>query len=323
MGVVILSDRASKRKNLETQRHCGWRFCGIGVATLEPVRIPHAESNVVKSLLVAMFAICLCQFTLHAQAAPQERGVTKVIQESERSTQRARDARALWEQAIIAKGGRDQLYGVNSLVLSYQETVRNFLGIPVHRGTVERLYVFPGKSWGWDDGLPPPFRLSIQSVDLERNVRCHVYAGTTPRCGVAKQTGAPSEDEGLLQAQYLYLMETRWVRPIPLEVTKSDSKFDVLHTRLGNKRIDYFLDRKTNLPMRVAVFYGSGDKPTLTVEFSGYVRVGAIQMPGKQKRGSISFRINPPYDEAVFTRLPSLKAGPHAWQRVVTPTPQY
>src|SRR6185503_12915627 len=82
-------------------------------------------------------------------------------------SQRARDARALWEQAIIAKGGRDQLYRVNSLVLSYRETVRNFLGIAVHSGIVERLYVFPDKSWGWDDGLPPPFRLSIQSVDLE------------------------------------------------------------------------------------------------------------------------------------------------------------
>jgi len=237
-------------------------------------------------------------------------------------SQRARDARALWEQAIIAKGGRDQLYRVNSLVLSYRETVRNFLGIAVHSGIVERLYVFPDKSWGWDDGLPPPFRLSIQSVDLERNVRCHVYAGTTPVCGVARKTGSPSEDEGIVQAQYLYLMETRWVRPVPLDVTKSESKFDVLHTRLGDKRIDYFLNRKTHLPMRVAVFYGSSGKPTLTVEFSKYLRVGTIQMPGKQKRGSISFQINPPYDEAIFTRLPSLTTGPHAWQRGLTPIPQ-
>ena len=235
--------------------------------------------------------------------------------DASQESQRAKDARALWEKAIIAKGGRDQLYTVNSFVLSYQETVRNFLGIAVHRGFVERLYVFPDKSWGWDDGLPPPFRLSIRSVDLERNVRCHVYAGTTPVCGVARQTGSPWEDEGIVQAQYLYLMETRWVQPVPLDVTKSESKFDVLHTRFGDKRIDYFLDRKTHLPMRVAVFYGSSGKPTLTVEFSKYVRVGAIQMPGKQKRGSISFQINPAYDERIFTRLPSIAAGPHAWQQ--------
>lgn len=243
--------------------------------------------------------------------------------DASQESQRAREARALWEQAIVAKGGREQLYSVNSLVLSYRETVRNFLGIPVHRGIVERLYVFPDKSWGWDDGLPRPFRLSIRSVDLERNVRCYVYADTTPRCDVARKAGSPSEDEGILQAQYLYLMETRWVRPIPVDVTKSKSKaFDVLHTSLGDKRIDYFLDRKTHLPMRVAVFYGSGSKPTLTVEFSKYVTVGAIQMPSKQKKGSISFQINPPYDEGIFTRPPSLTAGPHAWKRELKPTPQ-
>jgi hypothetical protein len=72
-------------------------------------------------------------------------------------SQNTKQANELWEQAIVAKGGRQQLYGVSSLVMSYQETVRNFLGIAVHRGIVERLYVFPDKSWGWDDGLPPPF----------------------------------------------------------------------------------------------------------------------------------------------------------------------
>ena len=30
-------------------------------------------------------------------------------------SQREREAKALWEQAIIAEGGRDQLYSVNSL----------------------------------------------------------------------------------------------------------------------------------------------------------------------------------------------------------------
>src|SRR4051812_14539167 len=87
-------------------------------------------------------------------------------------SQSSQQAKALWEQAIAAKGGREQLYRVNSLIMSFQETVRNFLDIAVHRGMVERLYVFPNKSWGWDDGLPPPFRLSVGLLDLERNLRC-------------------------------------------------------------------------------------------------------------------------------------------------------
>jgi hypothetical protein len=43
--------------------------------------------NVVKSLLIALFAICLCQLAVHAQTAPQESQATKVIQASEQSTE--------------------------------------------------------------------------------------------------------------------------------------------------------------------------------------------------------------------------------------------
>lgn len=238
--------------------------------------------------------------------------------------QSTEQAKALWEQAIVAKGGREQLYKVNSLSISYQETVRNFLGIAVHRGQVETFYLFPDRMWSWDDGLPPPFHLTVGVLDLARNLRCTMYEGAkTPVCGPAKQVTS-SGNEGLNQAQYLYLMETRWVKPVPLNVTKDSvgsKKVDLLHTRFENKRIDYFLDLKTHLPLRVAVFYGVSDRPTLTVDFSEYVNVDGIQMPSKQKKGRINFEINPPYDESIFTRPPSIEAGPKAWQRPAKPTP--
>lgn len=235
-------------------------------------------------------------------------------------SQDARQANELWELAIAAKGGRDQLYRVSSLLLSYQDTVRNFLGIAVHRGIVERLYAFPDKSWGWDDGLPPPFRLTVSSLNLERNLRCHLHAGVAAPVCDADKNGPSPPDEGISQVQYLYLMETKWVKPVALSVTKGGigfEKVDVLHTRFENKRIDYFLDRKTHLPARVAVFYGSGDRATFTVELSEYINVSGIQMPGKQKKVRISFQINPSYDPDIFTRPLSIGAGPKAWQGVV------
>ncbi len=239
-------------------------------------------------------------------------------------SQNAGQAEALWEQAIAAKGGREQLYRISSLVMSYQETVRNFLGLTMHRGIVERLYVFPGKSWEWDDGLPPPFRLIVRSINLERNLRCHVYGRASAwACGPARQANSPP-DERIIQVQYLYLMETRWVKPVPLRVTKSRiglKKVDVLHTRVDNRRVDYFLDRKTHLPVRVAVFYGSGDRATLAFDLSEYVTVSGIQMPSKQKRGRINFQINPHYDESIFINPPSVEAGPQAWQRSLKTAP--
>lgn len=225
-------------------------------------------------------------------------------------------ARLLWEQAIAAKGGRDQLHNVRSLVMSYEETVRNFLGIVVHRGHVERLYVFPDKSWEWDDGLPPPFRLTVRSLDIEHDVHCYFYEGAS--AATCKRAIDSAElEEGLTQIQYLYLMETKWVKPIPYDVSVERigfKKVDVVHTRFRDKRVSYWLDRKTHLPMRVALFYGASDKPRLTMDLSEYANVAGIQVPQKQNRGRISFEINPDYDNEIF-RFSSRPAGPKAWRR--------
>jgi hypothetical protein len=230
------------------------------------------------------------------------------------NTQQVQD---LWEQAVAAKGGREQLERVNSLLISYRETVRNFLGVVVHRGDVERLYVFPDKMWGWDDGLPPPFRLTVNLLDIGRDRRCTLYKGAAaPICGPARQGSAPP-DEGLVQVQLLYLMESRWVKPTPVGVTKDKIGFqqvDVLHARFQDKRVDYFLDRKTHLPIRVSIFYGASERPTISFELSDYAPVGGVLMPGKQKRAKINFQINPPYDETIFTRPPSFEAGPRGFR---------
>jgi hypothetical protein len=236
---------------------------------------------------------------------------------SAQDAQDSRRAEELWEQAVAAKGGREQLYKVNSLLISYRDTVRNFLGVVVHRGDFEALHVFPDRTWTWDGALPPPFTLSVSSLDVSRNRRCRISEGApTPTCGAAEHPALPA-DEGLVQVQYLYLLETRWVKPTPVGVTEERiglKKVDVLHARFREKRIDYFLDRKTHLPLRVSVFHGRSERATLSYNFSEYAIIGGVMMPGKQMSGHINFQINPPYDESVFTRPPSLEAGPHAWR---------
>ena len=227
-------------------------------------------------------------------------------------------AALLWEQAITAKGGRVQLHAVRTLAMSYDETVRNFLGIVVHRGHVERLYVFPDKSWEWDDGLPPPFRLTVRSLDIQHDMRCYLYEGATaPTCNRAADSHSEL-DEGITQIQYLYLMETKWVKPIPFDASVESigfKKVDVVHTRFKDKRVSYWLDRKTHLPLRVALFAGTNDKPRLTIDLSDYANIAGIQMPQKQERARITFQINPEYDIQIFRHL-SVPAGPKAWRRL-------
>ena len=160
-------------------------------------------------------------------------------------------AETLWEQAIAAKGGRETLMGVKHLAISYDDTARNFLGIAVHRGHFEAVYAFPDKLWVWDDALPPPFGLTLRVLNISQNFRCTLYAKVAkPTCGSA--TGDHPSAEEIKEAQYLYFLETNWVKPVPVGVTR-DKKVDVVHTRFENKKIDYFLDRKTHLPVRVVV----------------------------------------------------------------------
>jgi hypothetical protein len=253
-------------------------------------------------------ALCLLFIILLPAAASAQAG---------QDSQDTRRAEVLWEQAVAAKGGREQLYKVGGLLVSYRETARNFLGGVVHRGDVESLYVFPDKLWSWDDGLPPPFHLSVGWVDLGRNRRCILHKGVAaPACNTARPPGGPG-DRALIQAQYLYLLETRWVKPEPFGVSEGRvglKKADVLHTRFGDNRVDYFLDRETHLPLRVSVFHKDGERATLRRDFSDYAGVGGVMMPGRLNGVAVNFQINPSYDEAVFTRAPSLEAGPHAWR---------
>jgi len=230
--------------------------------------------------------------------------------------QDAARARELWERAIIAKGGREQLYKVKTLHIWYTETTRNVFGVVVHRGLVNSIYDFPNRVWSWDDGLPSPFHLSVGWLDIEQNKRCILYQGAAdPVCGPVIHTTFPAE--GITQVQYLYLMESRWVKPEPIGVSAGrvgGKKVEILQTRIQDKVINYSLDRNTNLPVRIEVFYKGSTRATLTVDLSDYAPVDGIQMPTKRKSAKLNFEINPSYNVSLFKALPSIAAGPDVWK---------
>lgn len=256
-----------------------------------------------------------CLLSLSIVLCGQVTGSAEETKSQDESKQRAA---ALWEQAVVAKGGRERLYQVNSLLISYQGTVRNFFGTVVHRGFVERLYVFPYKSWSWDNGLPPPFNLTVSMFNQERNLSCTISAGDrSPKCTEPKNAASFfNQAEGLARVQYLYLLETKWIRPLPVKLAKDSiglKTVDVVQTRVAGRRVDYYLDRKTHLPQRIITFFESG-RVWEVYNFSDYVNINGIQMPGVQKKGKINFQINLAYAGSIFTHPPSIEAGPNAWQ---------
>lgn len=230
-------------------------------------------------------------------------------------------AAALWEKAIEAKGGRSKLYAVS-----------NILESNVDKREVS-LYVFPGKRWEWSDWV----YLSVAMDNPELNLSYNVVEDSP---FATRNWGGTHAKEALwpnYYAQLYYLLETQWIKPLPVKVFNGkfdDRQIDVIQTivyfrnapraKERGSLVDFHLDKRTHLPMKVAfpsndsvgTNYGLG---TWYVTFSDYADVDGIQMPRKvgydeKPRKRLPIRVNVDYDPSIFEQLPSFKAGPDAWR---------
>lgn len=69
----------------------------------------------------------------------------------------------------------------------------------------------------------------------------------------------------LRKAQLLYLLETRWLKPLPSSVTHGHvgrRTVDVLQTLVDGERVNFYLDRETHLPLKVAYVSSRGRRST-------------------------------------------------------------
>src|SRR5882724_1387241 len=228
---------------------------------------------------------------------------TEDLQPQEKSQQ---EAQRLWEQAIAAKGGRERLYAVRNLVVFHGEGKRDVA-----------LYVFLNKLWQRTDFRPTPLGLWVEMHNLERNLSYTInHADPVPRNegrGSNLFRGAPA----LTDAQRYYLLETQWMKPKPVKVATGrvgPQETDVVETLSDGSRVDFHLDRKSHLPLEVAIpsddsigtSYGRG---TYYVTFSDYREVSGIQMPHRvgfltNDKLPNAFEINVDYDEQIFERPP-------------------
>lgn len=221
-----------------------------------------------------------------------------------------KNAQELWEEAIVAKGGRQRLYQVQNLVVSRGSKNRNV-----------GFYVFPDRFWSWADDRPTPIGLAVEMYNLRRNLAYLTYPDDpkSPRRLEALSQGQAS----IAEAQTLYLMETSWLKPRPIKLSKGryrDESVDIVHTLVNGKTVGFALDRRTHLPKSI-LFYSSSNEEEVyySVAFSDYAEVNGIQMPQKVNYQDTSFlhqtyQINVEYDEKLFERPPTVEAGPDAWR---------
>lgn len=253
-------------------------------------------------------------------------------------------AESLWEEAIRAKGGRERLHSIESFVISSTIDVNVITPAFGSRSAgghtdseSERLYAMPGKAWLYE--FTPSFDVSLEAtvINKERNLCLVTLApvglgGSVPGLSHCVPTMWPKR---LIQDPVLYLMETRWIRPKPLRTRtegKGKKQQDVVETEVGQLRLDFYLDRKTHLPVKVITedYHGDPAMPRrmdLLVTFEDYLEVDGIQMPRRITRQPLltrvvrrdteraRYRFNVAYDEKIFNQPISKKAKSNDWQQ--------
>ena len=272
----------------------------------------------------------IAALALAASATAQE-----PVQKDDASRERAV---ALWEEAIRAKGGRGQLHSIQNLLIS------STIDVQAQRGSgiteTVRLYAMPGKVWIYTH--TPDFDVSVDAtvINNERSL-CSVTLsparGGVPALSMCLPT---TPLQYLIQEPVIYLMETNWVRPVPVGVRlegKGKKQLDVIETRVGKLRVDFYLDRKTRLPIKlVTEWYGGISQATgplglMTVELEDYAPVDGILMPRRVTRrprigegsvGEVSrrdterarYRFNVSYNSTIFDGPASKKVKSDDWK---------
>jgi hypothetical protein len=239
------------------------------------------------------------------------------------------EARRIWEQAVAAKGGRERLYAVQNLVIS---TVGNYTTGSGKTNTVrtDAFFVFPNKVWTWVDFRPDVLGLTVEMLNFDSNIHYLITSDNSPpvRQTIPYTETSASQTHGLLA----YLLETRWVKPElvsarterivrrTVDVVRTTVRDEIEGFAPENKYIDFAFDRETHLPICVRYYHRRGDEEVLDVaeNLSDYTEVNGIKVPQKSevdgKVDKISIQLNVPYNEDIFTKPPSVAAGPEAWK---------
>ena len=195
------------------------------------------------------------------------------------------------EAAVLAKAGREQLYSTQNYPTFVTGDVPNQIGRS--ETLTERLYAGPGKAWIYT--YTPGHDVSLDATVINRDRNFCVVTFAPAAGGVPALSACIPETpiQYLLQDPLIYLMETKWLRPEPIgtrTVGKGRDQLDVIETKVGRIRVDFYLDRKTRLPIKIVTdWYGgigqaSGRLGPMTVDLRKYVEIDGVQMPGKVSR---------------------------------------
>jgi hypothetical protein len=238
------------------------------------------------------------------------------------------EAASVWEKVLVAKGGRDRLHSIESVLRSSR--IPSKLGRQSFDRQVEELFVFPSKYWQWANESPTIYGRSGLTLDFESKTSYFRWeTDKSPRISVADPKAEGWRFEFL---QALELLETRRMRPDPVRTWSEEEHGRVLvlveckfPMTNGWASVIFTIDSETFLPSRAMVREPLiNDRVVrLIFDFSDYVSVDGIQMPRSIRHSGddlhfdekLNYQFNVDYEPNLFKIGPTIEDGPEGWKR--------
>lgn len=250
-----------------------------------------------KLLLARIFLIAIGLTILNISIMSQK-NTTKNKQEAER----------IWDLAVDAKGGREQINKVQNILITTTYSDEKY-------GLVE-LYELPDRWWRFAND-PQPLGKQVVMNNLEANL--YYLSDENEPSSFVKMSKAGNVE--LTRVQLYFLLETKFVKPLPFDATIENSKernVYVVKTMFEGEQINFYFDVKTYTLMKVA-HVGDNDKPYRIIKFSDYISLNNIQIPTRVSYKSdykslTNIKFNVDYNKTLFEIPPTVAAGPDAWK---------
>jgi hypothetical protein len=250
---------------------------------------------------------------------------------SGQSPQDQRDtARTLWEQAVAAKGGRERLDAIQSFAIQKRTAFSRWRLRDMATGKIEQIVcALPDAWWAFLDYRPGKMGYSVQTANARTGLGWSTFGGP-PRPFLRPNTDLAYR---MRQLQYVYFLETRAVRPLPIRASPARrglAPVDRVETLVDDGLVVFDLDVKTHLPVRIETSRRITLPPPrpgmpppgdmrYVYELDRYSEVSGIQVPGRVRLGGdpsdARVEINPDYDPSIFSTPPSPGATIESWRR--------
>ena len=232
------------------------------------------------------------------------------------------DAPVLWEQMLLAKGGRDKLHDIRIVVMSLRSRGSEF----------EIVMRPPSTFWWWTKG-PGNFGPSIRVWNAPKELFWSESGEKADRTIDLRAKLAMVDWDNHQQIERdvaAFFLETALVQPKPVAVRRASTTTAYLEVSLPRlKNATYTVDLKT---ADVMAFHWTETSQTPTIDsntaprrydFQGRRVVNGIQLPTRVRWSSswqeATFQINPNVDPRMFETAPVGVTSRDDWRKWLRP----